>query len=354
MKFRVVSHSFAVTVLLAASLLSMPAASQDKAPASRSQSGSSTTPKAGATPAYMPGCCTTNEELQQFYLGMPQAKKTTPRTTDGHPDLSGFYDNPFNTRFEKDADGSVGFDLLGGGRNSPYKWPQPNQPSYKPEYAAKVDAIFHGQYGASTPDDPQYDCKPMGVPRASMVPLQIVQTPKMVVILYESNFIGQTYRIIYTDGRPHPKDLDTSFLGDSIGHWEGDTLVVDVAGLNDETWLGGAQGHTEPGGPGEAGHQIVEHHALIHSDQEHVIERYTRHGDMLVYEATVEDPVILTKPWVLTPRHFMLGVSPDDRIFESFCEARDKSHIIRPSEKDMPKCELGNALAAPGDPSCRR
>ena len=75
-------------------------------------------------------------------------------------------------------------------------------------------------------------------------------------------------------------------------------MVVDVTGLNDETWLGGAQGHTEPGGPGEPGHQIVETHALIHSDQEHVIERYTRHGDMLVYGATIEDPVMFTKPWV--------------------------------------------------------
>jgi hypothetical protein len=172
--------------------------------------------------------------------------------------------------------------------------------------------------------------------------------------LYESNFIGQTYRIIYTDGRGHPKDLDSSFLGDSIGHWEGDTLVVDVTGLNDETWLGGAQGHTEPGGPGEPGHQIVETHALIHSDQEHVTERYTRHGDMLVYEATVEDPVMFAKPWVVTPRHFMLGVPPDDRIFESFCEARDKSHIVRPTETDQPNCELGNAVNKPGDPACRR
>src|ERR1700724_2999570 len=60
------------------------------------------------------------------------------------------------------------------GRRPPYKWPTPDMPSYKPEYAAKVEALFKNQYGASTPDDPQYDCKPMGVPRASMVPLQFV------------------------------------------------------------------------------------------------------------------------------------------------------------------------------------
>ena len=93
------------------------------------------------------------------------------------------------------------------------------------------------------------------------------------MILYESNFVGQSFRVIYTDGRQHPKDLETSYLGHSIGHWEGDTLVVDVAGLSDETWLGGAQGHTEPGlKAGEGNHQIVERFALIHSDQEHVVE----------------------------------------------------------------------------------
>ncbi len=330
MKSRLIIPSLAAVTLVAlVSVLSVHADPQDRASASK------------------PVCCSTNEELQKFYLDLPQAKKPTPRAPDGHPDLSGFYNNPFAHAGEVKENGTVQF-LFGGKRNPNgprYSWPEPVQPSYKPEYAAKVEAIFQSQYGASTPDDPQYDCKPMGVPRASMVPLQIVQTPKLVLILYESNFIGQTYRIIYTDGRPHPKDLDTSFLGDSIGHWEGDTLVVDVTGLNDETWLGGAQGHTEAGGPGEGGgHQIVEHHALVHSDQEHVIERYTRHGDMLVYEATVEDPVMFTKPWVLTPRHFMLGVPPDDRIFESFCESRDRSHIIKPSEADQPKCELGHSV----------
>ena len=113
-----------------------------------------------------------------------------------------------------------------------------------------------------------------------------MQTPKMVVIYrHESNFVGESFRVIYTDGRPHPKDPDTSYLGHSIAHWEGDTLVVDVTALNDETWLGGGQGHTEPGlVRGEGNHQITEKLALIHSDQEHVVERYTRRGNMLFYK----------------------------------------------------------------------
>lgn len=182
----------------------------------------------------------TNDELQKLYADLPIAKLATPRAADSHPDLSGVWLNPFPAFAEKSENGTVSFDI--GGARTSVRYPSPSEPSYKPEYGAKVKAIVDGQIGASTPLDPQYDCKPMGVPRASMNAIQIVQTPKLIVILYESNFIGQTFRIIYTDGRPHPKDLDSSFLGDSIGHWEGETLVVDVTGFNDETWLGGGQG----------------------------------------------------------------------------------------------------------------
>jgi hypothetical protein len=277
------------------------------------------------SPGGKPGAVIPNDELQKLYAELPIAKLATPRSADSHPDLSGVWINPFPATSERSENGTVSFDI--GGARTSVRYPLPSLPSYKPEYAAKVKTIVDSQIGASTPLDPQYDCKPMGVPRAAMNAIQIVQTPKLTVILYESNFIGQTFRIIYTDGRPHPKDLDSSFLGDSIGHWEGDTLVVDVTGLNDETWLGGGQGHTEPPAFGEKfGHQIVEKFAILHSDQEHVVERYTRHGNLLTYEATVEDPVMFTEPWVLTPRHWFLG-GPEDRLLESSCESRDKSHI---------------------------
>ena len=278
------------------------------------------------TPGGKPGAVISNDELQKLYADLPIAKLATPRAADSHPDLSGVWLNPFPAVAEKSENGTVSFDI--GGARTSVRYPLPSEPSYKPEYGAKVKAIVDSQIGASTPLDPQYDCKPMGVPRASMNAIQIVQTSKLIVILYESNFIGQTFRIIYTDGRPHPKDLDSSFLGDSIGHWEGDTLVVDVTGFNDETWLGGGQGHTEPPAFGEKyGHQIVEKFAILHSDQEHVIERYTRHGNLLTYDARVEDPVMFTEPWVLTPRHWFLG-GPEDRLLESSCESRDKSHIV--------------------------
>ncbi len=123
----------------------------------------------------------TNDELQKLYLSLPIAKMATPRTADSHPDLSGVWLNPFPAVSEKNEDGSVRFDI-GIAQNPaarPRKYPSTHRPSYKPEYAAKVKAIVDSQYGASTPLDPEYDCKPMGVPRASMNAIQIVQTPKL-------------------------------------------------------------------------------------------------------------------------------------------------------------------------------
>jgi hypothetical protein len=165
------------------------------------------------------------------------------------------------------------------------------------------------------------DCKPLGVPRVMLPPLQIIQTPGLVAILYESNVTTSTYRLIYTDGRPHQKDADPSYLGDSIGHWDGDTLVVDVVGLNDDSWLGGGQ----QGGNSQ--------YAIFHSDQEHVIERYSRQGDTLTYEATVEDPVMLTKPWVIVPRRFKHG-GPDDELMDNYCQNHDKGHFVAPTQDD--------------------
>jgi hypothetical protein len=267
-------------------------------------------------------------------IGCSADGKTTPRTADGHPDLSGVWDNnSFSNFVQRSADGSVLFDFgAGGGTPSKYgmtghaRGDVISEPTYKPEFAAKVKAIVDGQYGASTPLDPQYDCKPLGIPRSVESPFEIVQTPSTFVILYESpDKVGQTFRVVFTDGRaqPKPEDLDTSYLGHSVGHWEGDTLVVDVVALDDETWLGGGQ--------------TGEKYALIHSDKEHVVERYSRNGDTLTYEATVDDPVMFAQPWVLTPRHF-LHATADDEILENFCQARDKEHIIAPTEQDHFTC----------------
>jgi hypothetical protein len=298
-------------------LVSRPVASQNGAPA--------------ATPADSKAVCD----------GCSVDGKTTPRMPDGHPDLNGFWNGQVNggihSLTEKAPDGSILFDFGGGNAAATDDKPKPaaprgpsiadDNPSYKPEYDAKVKAIVAKQYGDSTPDDPQYDCKPLGVPRAMFRgglygAFQIVQTPQVIAMLFESSQ-GMNYRLIYTDGRPHPADLDTSYYGDSIGHWDGDTLVVDVVGLNDETWLGGGQQAPK--------------YALIHSDKEHVIERYTRNGNVLTYEATVDDPVMFTKPWVLMPRR-IVHAPASDQLLEQFCEPHDKSHIVAPTAADPYLC----------------
>ncbi len=271
--------------------------------------------------------------------------KTTPRSADGHPDLNGFWNgaapNPNapargNGRgnagggrvMNRYPDGSIIFDFSteyneenGLGRICQDESCQDkNQPPYNAEWMEKVKKIAATEFGGTTPLDPVHDCRPLGVPRAGINGIQIVQTPGVVAILYEAAPYS-TFRIIYTDGRQHPKDLETNFWGHSTGHWDGDTLVVDVIGLSDETWLGGG---------GAVGRAM---YTSIHSDKAHVVERWTRSGDVMTYEATVEDPVALSKPWVITPRR-VKHAGPDEELVDSICTANFKEHLVMPNAND--------------------
>jgi hypothetical protein len=187
---------------------------------------------------------------------------------------------------------------------------------------AKVKTIVAGIYGSgnsSSRFDPMNDCKPHGVPRSGLGgALQIMHNPKGLIIAYE-NGPGPTYRTIYTDGRRHPADLDTSYMGHSVGHWEGDVLVVDTVGLNDETWLGQAK------------------YSAIHSDKLHVVERLTRKGDELTRETTVEDPVMFTRPWILETERTAIGGAVD-YIQPQMCRTNDRDHLILQTEDNLYKC----------------
>ena len=135
--------------------------------------------------------------------------------------------------------------------------------------------------------DPVMTCQPLGVPREGP-PRRIYQTDKDITFIYFGGDAGGgygEYRVIPTDGRPHSKasELDITYLGDTVGRWEGDTLVLDSVAFTDTTWLG-------RGG-------------FFHSDQMHVVERFTRQGDVLLYDVTVEDPEVLVEPWVITDAH---------------------------------------------------
>jgi len=260
--------------------------------------------------------------------------KATPRTPDGHPDFNGLWNNsrtgnlvPATEQFERSKDGSILFDFStafndGGGICQDDSCQLPNQPPYKPEYMAKVKEIAKTEYGGTSPLDPQMQCKPYGIPRGAVGgSMYFVQTPQVMAILYEGHpQPSSIWRIIYMDGRPHPTDLETSFMGHSVGHWEGDTLVVDVVGLSDETWLGG-----DIGGRAK--------YTSIHSDQEHVVERWTRQGDVITYKATVEDPVMLTRPWEPAPTQLHVA-SAGDEIEELFCTPQLNSaggHYVKPT-----------------------
>jgi hypothetical protein len=332
MKTYVVGCAAAAVGLLVVSLVSLPAA-QNGAPS-------------GNAPCF--GCSVDG--------------KTTPRTADGHPDLSGFWgggnQGDAGHISARASDGSVLFDF--GGKNVNESAPlgangerlpdeeesgfggaayrNQSEPPYKPEYAAKVkEMVDNEQYGASLAEDPQFDCKPLGIPRGAFGQMQIVQTPQVIAVILEAGQ-NMVHRLIYMDGRPHPKDPDppTTYMGDSIGHWDGDTLVIDTAQLSDETWLGGGMG-----GP---------KYALMHSDQEHVIERWTRVGDTLTDELTVEDPVVLAKPWIVTPKRIQHGHGgPDDYVSEYPCITNDKGHFVRPTKDDKFICNYcTKATRTPG------
>jgi len=229
----------------------------------------------------------------------PAATKPIPRAADGKPDLSGVWQ-------------ALGVSLTGETPAQPAPAPGAGRgpreaPPYKPELVAKVRELV-----ADPANSPSARCMLLGVPAITMnpMPLEIVQTPKKTVILYE---VMRAFRIIPTD-RDHPKDLDPSYMGDSVGHWEGDTYVVDVTGFNDRTWLDGA-GH-------------------FHSDALHVVERYTRTPqDTIHYEVTAEDPNVLTKPWKVVDAQ-LRHPPREDRIMEYECDNNiDLSHIVKPGSR---------------------
>jgi len=209
-----------------------------------------------------------------FALIGVQAQTFTPKlAADGKPSLEGYWNN---------AAGSAPWDI----EPHPDSFSVPAGPGiiidpadkkipYKPEALAKRnDLRDHHIF-----DDPQGHCAPSGVPRQTYTPFgfQIVQTRGSVVILYEAE---HAYRVIRTDGSPHIASSIKLWEGDSIGHWEGNTLVVDSTNFNGRTWLDMSGNFT--------------------TDSLHVMERLTPvDANTISYEATIEDPTIYTRKWTM-------------------------------------------------------
>ncbi len=164
--------------------------------------------------------------------------------------------------------------------------------------------------------DPRVKCLPSALPRAHLPvgynTYQILQIPGYVVMLYEWNHL---YRYIPLDGRPHVDPEIRLGMGDSRGHWEGNTLVVDVTNFTDNTW---PVGHGAPpeGAPASA---LTTGHGVFQSGALHVVERFTLVGDNTIrYRATIEDPDVFTQPWTI--EFDALRRAPDDHmLFEYAC-----------------------------------
>jgi hypothetical protein len=163
---------------------------------------------------------------------------------------------------------------------------------YRPEAIAKLKQNLENRASA----DPERKCFQPGVPRAAYLrsPFQIFQNGRAVYIVYQD---VHAYRIVYLNGSPHNQGLGYA-MGDSRGHWDGNTLVADVTSFTDATWLDAAGDY--------------------HSGELHVVERYTRTSqDTLTYEATIEDPQVFTRPWkIRMPLRLQKGI----QIVEDECE----------------------------------
>jgi hypothetical protein len=237
----------------------------------------------------------------------------TPHLTDGHPDMTGVWvtvGQPLvRTANKKNDEGDIDVRLISRDGtatafevdNTIKRRSDTNKPVYKPELVEKVKEMDDNE----AKQDPVFFCKPAGVPRIG-APNQISQTPGQILFLYQA---GNTFRVVPTNGRPHSENVDETFMGDSVGRWEQDTLVVDVIGFNDVSWLDIA--------------------GYFHSTALHVIEKLRREGNMLHYQATVEDPNVLAKPWVKTPITLKLSTSSDDTLWEDPpCMETDTGHLV--------------------------
>lgn len=221
--------------------------------------------------------------------GKPDLSARAPRMPDGKPDLAGIW-LPASDPNDKAGgiEGVVGPKYLVNIMRDLKPEDVPFQP-----WAA---ALYKQRQANLMRDNPMIRCLPAGVPRldAYTHPYKIVQTPDLIVMLYESQ---TTFRQVFLDGRPHPKDPQPSWMGYSIGRWDGDTLVIETLGFNDQTWLDGF-GHP-------------------HSEEMRLTERLTRRdfGHMDI-EIVIDDPKAYTKPLRYVQSQVL---QPDTDLLEYVC-----------------------------------
>jgi hypothetical protein len=216
--------------------------------------------------------------------GKPNLLAAAPKTLDNKPDLSGVW---------RVADGRYLQNIAADIGEAPF------QPAAAALYKERADSLGKGR--------PSEFCIPHGIPDGMLVrnsPFKIVQTPGVLVILYEE---FNHYRQIFSDGRGLPAEANPSWFGYSIGKWEGETFVAETIGFNDKSWF------DDPGHP--------------HSDALRVTERFRRvNFGRMEMQITFDDPKSYTKPWSAT---IPFGLIPDSELIESICEnERDHAHMV--------------------------
>jgi hypothetical protein len=221
----------------------------------------------------------------------PGAKSTppVPRTADGKPDLNGVW-QPGSDKAGTWEEANQGVGVPEPRSRPPVTRGGP--PPYQPWAAQKVADSLKLRRA----DEPVARCIPqLDMPGIALYPIQFVQNAQMIVILIEPR---HNFRLIPLNAK-HPDDLDPAYVGDSVGRWDGDTLVVDVTGFKEQT----------------SG-------VSIHSDALHIVERFTRVDyNTINYEALVEDPKALTKPYTITSK---IMLRPGTRLQEYVCEENNQ------------------------------
>jgi len=247
--------------------------------------------------------------------GLLAGEKSVARLPDGRPDFNGTWDNGNGYDFvkpQKGTDGSIcitGCASPTGAPPAPRVRVEPDRPVYKAEFVAKVKDLEKRQVET----DPVLRCHSPGLPRIGP-PDKIVQRTNEIVFLYD-DVSGSFWRIIPTDGRKHRADADESYLGDAVGHWEGDTLVIESVNFNEDTWL------TDNG--------------AFHTSGLKVTERLTRDGDTMQWVATADDPKVLAQPWTLRPRAM---VKATHELQEPVpCADQDLKHVVDGTHHDNPR-----------------
>jgi len=235
------------------------------------------------------------------------SSQAIPRMPDGHPDLSGVWWPGSDIGGRRG--GPAGQGARGGGRAGAQQ-PTTFASLYQPWALEKAKTL-------GDKDDPTLRCVPVafGTLNVSLFSVgavgQIVQTPKSVVMLTET-YHG--FQIIPTDGRKHRDDAPPSYRGDAVGHWEGDTLVVDKTNFSDTNWIS-AEGRVS-----------------FHSDALHIIERYRRvDANTLEVEAVIEDPKVLTSSWNVPKQ--TLELAPFDQILDLPCSGIETQSLMDAAAK---------------------